>query len=229
MSSGTSTATFDLGWEEGCRVLRDRGETVLKVDFLSGEWRRRLRSSGAGSQPLARAVGLPGPPPRVLDATAGLCRDAFLLVGLGCRVTAFERSPFLFELVEDAVRRAEEDPEVFSILSERMRLRLGDAREFLARPEARGAFDVIYLDPMYPEKKKAALKKRELRILRELLGGDKDARQLFDAARAVSPRRIVVKRPPNAPPLAEGAAHSFRGKIARYDLYPEEGGSVPRS
>jgi 16S rRNA (guanine1516-N2)-methyltransferase len=79
---------------------------------------------------------------------------------------------------------------------------------------------VIYLDPMFPPRQKSALVKKEMRVLHDLVGADTDAEQLFDAARATSIRRIVVKRPRIAPALSRvPASHNFCGKSNRFDVY----------
>lgn len=190
---------------------------------LLRDWRQRIAAKGMKSQPLARAVGFPlrkwQEPPRVLDATSGFARDAFLLAALGCTVTATERSGEVFDLLLDPLRLAKKDPKLAPLLESRIHFFLGDARSLLALPASRNAFDVIYLDPMFPETKKSALPKKEMVLLRKLVGADKDAPDLFAAARRANPERIVVKRPPHAPDLAPGKVHSFESKLARFDLY----------
>ncbi len=54
-----------------------------------------------------------------------------------------------------------------------------DAQIYLATLKKQ--FDVIYMDPMYPIRKKSALLKKEMRILRRLVGDD-DASQLLALA-----------------------------------------------
>lgn len=187
------------------------------------DWRKRIASSAIRRQPLARAIGFPlkkwQEAPRVLDATAGFARDSFFLAALGCMVTATERSGEVFDLLLDPLRLAKKDEKLAPLLESRIHFFLGDARSLLALPASRNAFDVIYLDPMYPEKRKSALAKKELRLLRALVGADEDATDLFAIARRANPERIVVKRPPHAPDLAPGKVHSFEGKLARFDLY----------
>lgn len=190
---------------------------------LLRDWRKRLSGQSLRQQPLARAVGFPmrkwQEPPRILDATAGFARDAFLLAALGCMVTATERSGEVFDILLDPLSLAKKDPKLAPLLESKIHFFLGDARSLLALPASRNAFDVIYLDPMYPEKKKSALPKKEMLLLRKLVGSDEDATELFAAARRANPERIVVKRPPHAPDLALGKAHSFESKLARFDLY----------
>ncbi len=171
------------------------------------------------------------PPPSVLDATAGLGRDAWALACLGCRVTGAERHPALAALLQDGRARAAAHPRTREVAQERLAVLRADAREALgAGVDAAGErFEVVYLDPMYPQAARGrALARREMRMLRALTGGDPDARELLDAALAARCPRVVVKRPAGAAPLAPGGAFSARGKLVRYDVYlprPEDAGA----
>lgn len=175
--------------------------------------RRRIR--GGRRQLLARAIGLHKQPDlHVLDATAGLGRDAFTLAALGARVTLAERNATIASLLTDARERALLDPEVAEAAA-RTEIVCTDARKLMLPP---ARFDVVYLDPMYPERGKTALAKKEMQLLRELTGGDPDADALLAAANAR--RRIVVKRPLPAPPLAgREPSLALRGTQARFDIY----------
>lgn len=188
------------------------------VDFVSGRTDLRRRTGGGRGQPLGRAVGLKGGvTPTVLDATAGLGRDAFVFASLGCTVTLVERSPVIAALLADGLERAAADPEVGSIVA-RMSLRIGDASEVMGEPGERP--EVIYLDPMYPHTNKSALQKKEMRLFRKLVGDDLDAPQLLEASLARAPKRVVVKRPKSAPPLKGSQPDAeVRSKNTRYDLY----------
>jgi 16S rRNA (guanine1516-N2)-methyltransferase len=206
---------------DGRLLLRhDPSHAELCVDFTSGDLRRRLRARSIKGQPLARAVGMPASRPRVLDGTAGLLCDAVLLVGLGATVTALERSRVLFQLAADGVRRAILSPEAGPVVRDRLQLVHADTRDFLRQSRHDGRFDVIYLDPMYPESAKTALPRKEIQLLRALLGpGEGDAAELLDLALLAGVPRVVVKRPLRAPPLRPGVMHRFAGKVMRFDLY----------
>jgi 16S rRNA (guanine1516-N2)-methyltransferase len=189
------------------------GYGAICADWNSADVQRRVRAGRR--QLLARAVGLhPERDLAVLDATAGLGRDGFTLAALGARVTLAERHPTVAALLEDARQRALRDGATAGAAA-RTEIVHADARK-LMDPPAR--FDVVYLDPMYPERGKTALAKKELQLLRELTGGDADADALLAAARAH--RRIVVKRPRAAPPLAGRAPSlALAGTQARFDVY----------
>ncbi|HEY7883592.1 MAG TPA: class I SAM-dependent methyltransferase [Cellvibrionaceae bacterium] len=205
--------------------LQQTGRKVpgpVAVDFFSGAVEHRRRFGGGKGQMIAKACGVQGRClPYVLDATAGLGRDGFVLASLGCRVQLLERSPLVFALLDDGLARAHtqaSDCEQTAIV-QRMQLTQADARQYLAAAQA-GSVDVVYLDPMFPERQKTADVKKEMRAFHQLVGADEDAAELLDAAMHTARYRVVVKRPRKAPDLA-GRSPSFRleGKSSRFDIY----------
>jgi 16S rRNA (guanine1516-N2)-methyltransferase len=153
----------------------------------------------------------------VVDATAGLGRDAFVLASLGCELTLIERSPIVSALLEDGLARATEDQEIVEIIS-RMQLIKESAHKWLQQTQQ--SIDVVYLDPMFPESTKTALVKKEMRVFHELVGVDADADHLLELALAKAQYRVVVKRPRLAPPLANReSTYSLIGKANRFDVY----------
>ena len=195
------------------------------VDFAAGAVAHRRRFGGGRGQTIARAVGLKGgAQPRVLDATGGLGRDAFVLASLGCTVTLIERSPVVAALLEDGLTRATHDVELGGWLPQRMRLIHADAvawMDALADTADAAAFpEVVYLDPMFPHRSKRALVKKEMRLFQQLVGEDADAAGLLPAAARIAVKRVVVKRPDYAPPLAgQPPSMAIVGKKHRYDVY----------
>ena len=150
----------------------------------------------------------------VVDSTAGFCQDALLLALMGFRVTAIERSPIVAALARDGLLRF--STETGMTLTNRLQLLVGDARALL--PSITPTPDAIYLDPMFPPKrKKSAAAKKEMRLLRELVGDDPDASDLL--SRRVALDRVVVKRPDDASPLAPDSSMSIASKLVRYDVY----------
>ncbi|MDH1109959.1 class I SAM-dependent methyltransferase, partial [Metapseudomonas otitidis] len=173
-------------------------------------------------QMIAKAVGIqPGIRPRVLDATAGLGRDGFVLASLGCEVHLIERQPLVAALLEDGLARAARDLDVAPIAA-RLHLLTGNAitrmAEWTDEPP-----QVIYLDPMFPHRDKSALVKKEMRLFRPLVGDDLDAPALLAAALELATHRVVVKRPRKAP-IIEGPkpGYALEGKSSRYDIYPKK-------
>jgi 16S rRNA (guanine1516-N2)-methyltransferase len=200
----------------------------IRVDFVQGAVAHRRLYGGGSGQMIAKAVGIqPGVRPTVIDATAGLGRDAFVLAQLGCRVTLIERQPLIAALLEDGLRRASGDSEVGPIVA-RMPLLSGNAIELLCAWSGE-APQVVYLDPMFPHRDKSALVKKEMRLFRPLAGDDDDAPALLEAALALATHRVVVKRSRNAPAIAgEQPGFVLEGKSSRYDIYPKKSLKVRR-
>jgi 16S rRNA (guanine1516-N2)-methyltransferase len=190
------------------------------VDFTAGKSAHRRQYGGGRKQPLARAIGMrPGHNPTVLDVTAGLGRDAYVLASLGCQVTLLERRPVIFELLNNGIIRARQDKQIADIANS-MELIYADASKYLAKLPADSAFDVIYLDPMYPERGKSALVKKEMRYFHAIAGKDEDADTLLLLALQCAPRRVVVKRPASALALADKKPDAIvSSKNTRYDIY----------
>jgi len=194
----------------------------VRVDFVAGAVAHRRLYGGGSGQMIAKAVGIqPGVRPVVLDATAGLGRDAFVLAQLGCMLTLIERQPLIAALLEDGLARARADDEVGAIVAP-MHLICGNAIELMG--DWRGeAPQVIYLDPMFPHRDKSAQVKKEMRLFRPLAGDDDDAPQLLAAALALATHRVVVKRPRKAPAIAGVApGYALEGKSSRFDIYPKK-------
>ncbi|MDD3762120.1 MAG: class I SAM-dependent methyltransferase [Nevskiales bacterium] len=188
----------------------------LRCDWTAPEIRRRI---AAGKRaPLPRAIGLhkATEPLSVLDATAGMGRDGFVLAALGARVTMVERQPLFAALLRDAHRHALADPQ-WRETAERIELIEADAAAVLASGRR---WDVVHLDPMYPHRDKQALPGKDMQFLRELTGGDVDAGTLLEPALRAARRRVVVKRPSGAVTLS-GRTPSFQLQATqtRYDVY----------
>lgn len=203
--------------------LRKRDEPKLGgiyVDFVSGTMAHRRRFGGGRGEAVAKAIGIKKDYlPTVVDATAGLGRDAFVLASLGCHVRMLERHPVVAALLDDGLQRGYQDEEIGGWLQERMTLLHASSITVLAdiTPQP----DVVYLDPMYPHKQKSALVKKEMRVFQSLVGADEDADSLLAPARALAKRRVVVKRPDYAEPLAGVAASTaITTKNHRFDIYP---------
>ena len=199
---------------------------AVTIDFAGGKSEHRRRFGGGRGQPLAKAIGLKGGlNPTVIDATAGLGRDAFVIANLGAQVMLIERSPILAALLEDGLGRASHDPELKTIVTDRMDLVETNAIEWLTNLPTEQYPDVIYMDPMYPHRNKSALVKKEMRVLRELVGDDEDASQLLHVALNCAKRRVTVKRPRTAPILSGSVLNNRKpnsaveSKNTRYDIY----------
>lgn len=190
------------------------------ADFCEPAAWRRLARAGPRAEPLARAAGLRrGESLRVLDATAGLGRDASLLAWLGAEVLAIERHPVVAALLQDALARAARDARVGPALVARLHVLHAEAHSVLT-DASRPPPDVVLLDPMYPTAGRHAAPRKELALLRQLVGADEDAAELLDLALSVARRRVVVKRPVQAPPLGgREPHHRLPGASTRFDVH----------
>lgn len=191
---------------------------ALRVDFVSGAVAHRLRFGGGRGQALAKAMGLrAGKTPMIVDATAGLGRDAFLLASLGAQVVLIERSEEMHSLLVQGMKRAVQEGGEFSEIIGRMTLMKGDAKDLL--PELSG--EAILIDPMHPPRNNSALVKRELRQVREIVGTDDDAVDLVRVALETARNRVVLKWPAKADPIngIRACSHKIIGKSTRYDVF----------
>ena len=180
------------------------------VDFTSAAWRPRLARPLPRAHILRRALG---EPKSVIDATAGFGGDAALILGLGCEVTAIERSPVVARLLADGVRRARAGglAEHFA----KLKLIEADAATYLATARA----EVVYLDAMFEKPKSTAKSPKEMQLLQEILDPPGDEAALFAAAWGAASRRVVVKRALKARAMREAPSHTFKGQSVRYDVY----------
>lgn len=199
------------------RDTRPGAPGAVRADFAP---LARQRATSLRGEAVARAVGLKGGQElTVIDATAGLGKDAFVLASLGARVHLIERSPVIAALLADALERGRQDPALATIVA-RMSLHSGDALALLPTLAAATAAAAIYLDPMYPEDSTKGQVKKDMQLLRALLGPATDFETLFQTALACAPRRLVVKRPRRAPPLpGRLPSHSIDGRSTRFDVY----------
>ncbi|OYQ80552.1 hypothetical protein B9T19_04720 [Ignatzschineria sp. F8392] len=216
-------------WDGKAFFWRDLAAGDLKIDFFSKKMRYRMQHLNKAQEPLLRALGWKSNERKnVLDLTAGLGRDSALLFFAGFNVTMFERNPVLQILLKVALQAVP-----MAQFTQQWYLREQDAIDYLTHYSHQQAgviqseivdeieqIELIYLDPMYPERKKSALVKKELRIIRELVGDDPDSEALLDAALESGAERVVVKRPKGAPFVGEKRPnHSVESPNTRFDVY----------
>lgn len=198
--------------------LRDNDDPQARALYVDASWvaRQYARAQVTRRQPLGRALG--ARMRRIIDATAGLGEDTFLLAAMGYEVTAVERSPIVAALLTDGVMRARKHPTLQSIIGRRVSVVKGDARRVI--PQLPHRPDSIYVDPMFPPKRKSsALTRKPLRVLRDLAGDDEDAAELLQVCLRHARHRVVVKRPLHVAPLGVDPSLTYSGKLARYDVY----------
>ncbi|MCK5394410.1 MAG: class I SAM-dependent methyltransferase [Gammaproteobacteria bacterium] len=201
-------------------------DTSVSIDFIKGNLAHRQQFGGGRGQAIAKAIGLKsGITPSVLDATAGLAGDAFVLATLGCPMTLIERSPVIFALIENAVERASLNEKFTPILNQGFKLINQDAIDYISdRLTSKDTSpDVIYIDPMYPDRKKSALVKKDMQILQRLHDKDEQASELLETALLYTRKRVVVKRPVHAETLNDRKPSTcIKSKKTRYDVYTIE-------
>ncbi len=209
---------FFLSWRDGCLKLLDKellkkGGLLVDIEPRHGEQRSwPAPKQGALAQALGRKTKT------VVDATTGWGQDSLHIFRMGYELICIERSPIMSELLTDGFQRLAQVDWMQNLHLQPPQLLSGNAIELLAthiNPP-----DCIYLDPMFPPKrKKSALAKKSMTILRDLLGDDHDKEQLFASALAACGKRVVVKSPDYAEPLGGKPTESFQGKLMRYDVY----------
>lgn len=190
----------------------------LVIDFVGGAVGHRHKFGGGRGQALPKAIGMKGGiNPKVVDATAGLGRDAFLLASLGAQVTLIERSEKMHELLEAGMVRAAEENEMLAEIMSRMTLLFGDAKTLLPQLKP----EIILIDPMHPPRKNSALVKKEMRLIREIVGTDEDSIELMQVALDNASKRVVLKWPQKADFMMgiRPPSHQIKGKSTRYDVF----------
>jgi 16S rRNA (guanine1516-N2)-methyltransferase len=213
-----SPESFFLTWRDGCLKLLDKellkkGGLAVDIEPRNGEQRSwPAPKDGALAHALGRKTRT------VVDATTGWGQDSLHIFRMGYEVLCIERSPVMAELLLDGFKRLVELEWMQKLNLQSPRLLIGNAVDLLAALESQP--DCIYLDPMFPPKrKKSALPKKAMMVLRDLLGDDQDKEQLFAAALMATGKRVVVKSPDYAEPLGGKPNESFHGKLLRYDVY----------
>lgn len=195
------------------QALLNKGGLYVDIEPRPGEQRSwPAPKKGALAQALGRKTRT------IVDATTGWGQDSLHIFRMGYDLRCIERSPIMFELLVDAYKRLAEVDWVKNLEISIPELILGDAIKALSALEQKP--ECIYIDPMFPPKrKKSALAKKSMTVLRELLGDDEDKEQLFEMALQTASKRVVVKSPDYAEPIAGKPNESFSGKLLRYDVY----------
>ncbi len=214
--AGEALAVPVVGRDEGGLFLTD-GVLELRAGF--SHLSRRIRPGALQRELVVRAARVKSAacPVRVLDATAGLGEDAFLLAAAGCEVDLYERDPAIAALLSDALARARTDP---ALREAALRMRLHEQDSIPALAALSSPPDVVLLDPMFPAREKSAAVKKKFQLLQRLEKPCDDEAALLGAACAARPKKVVVKRPAKGPALAGSTPdYSISGKAIRYDCY----------
>lgn len=206
----------------GLQVANEKMQRPFFIDFTHGTQFYRREHATLKSEMIARSLGVkPNDNALIVDATAGLGKDGFILAALGFRTILLERSPILYLLLKDAIERANLHT-LTQPATQRLQLFHTDSVQWLnAYPTSSAEpISVVYLDPMFPPRQKSAAVKKDLSLLQRLLPEAFDQEQLLSAALACATKRVVVKRPRLAAPLADlKPHHSLVGNSSRFDVY----------
>lgn len=200
------------------KALSTSPAQIINVDFAAASFAWRQRQSPLSEFVMKAVGGKKALEWSVLDATAGLGQDGFILAHAGCHIQLIEQSNVVHALLQDGLLRAaaSEVPALVSACS-RIKLHNADSKIFMSHCDE---IDVVYLDPMFPERKKTAKVKKNMQVLQQLLLQVEDPIALFQAALAKARRRVVVKRPKHADFLAgQKPALEISGKASRFDIY----------
>jgi len=222
---------FYLRFTDGRLSLFLNGEKApgaVSVNFSQSSIQRRIKDS-IFKQGIIKAMAIKRSNfPRILDGTAGLGKDSFLLASLGCAVTMYERSPIVHALLADGLQRGRMTANI-TVAAAISNLQLWNSN-FDATIKLDQVADIVYLDPMFPRSRRSARAKKDMYLLQQLLSGEQEPRSqqgnqcdefnLLDAARAIAQKRVVVKRGKTTPYM--GACKpdiEFKGSSNRYDVY----------
>lgn len=213
----------DLGAQPTSLRLDGEGVSLLSDgQVLRGDFTRmipRLHPHKLARELLVRAAKIKGVegPFKAMDATAGLGEDALLLAAAGFEVKLYERNPVIFTLLEDAIIRASQIPQLQDAIG-RMEAFYGDSLEAMKALEV--SPDVILLDPMFPQRQKSALVKKKLQVIQDLEAPCQDEAHFLKTAMEANPQKLIVKRPPKGPHLAGiKPDYCLQGKAVRYDCF----------
>lgn len=195
-------------------LKKDSSKEKISVDFLAGDFQQRLKTL-AKSQPLFKAMAIEKAE-TILDATAGLGKDALSFCHFGALVTAVEENPMVFSLLEDGLARAFLHPLFKKKFEGKINLVQGSSLDFMKNLKEK--YHTIYLDPMYPHEEKSAKPKKEMAFLRDILSETKNVEELLEISLKSATKRVVLKRPLGSESIGQ-PSHSFESKLVRFDMY----------
>jgi len=204
--------------EQGLTLIMQDGKTQKSFTPILDD-PDFLQRQEEGKTLLLKALGKRQAGDTIIDATAGLLRDALCIRLHGLSVLALERSPVLYALMKEALLRAKENPALRMVLQNQFEFMHTDAKDFFQNDPRVAQASVIYLDPMFEESKKTAEVKAPMQVLRTLLQDEEAPGLLLEAALATTVKRIVVKRHKNAPILKATPSQQLIGKRVRFDVY----------
>lgn len=209
---------LQLDKTENGLILTD-GKLSMKGDF--SKMLPRIKQSNLEKELLIKAARIKNFSHNltIIDATAGMGEDSFLLAAAGFNVYLFEQDPIIAALLEDSLFRASQDSALEPIVK---RMTLIPSNSIDGIKSFTEKIDVIYLDPMFPERSKSGLIKKKFQLLQQLEKPCDDEHGLLNAAINAKPKKIIIKRPLKGPNL-DGIKpdYSYLGKAIRIDVIAE--------
>ncbi len=182
------------------------------VDFLSGEIQHRVQHPTKES--ILSACGVKkGKTPSILDLTGGWGRDGYILANAGCKVLLLERDPIVHLLLEDGISRLKQQRSI-NIASMNI-----EAKDYLSRFMGDDAPDIIYYDPMRAQGKKAPKNKKEMEVLRSMVGVNNDLEQIVAMALKSAKERVVVKSANSKLDLSIKPELTLKGVNTKFDVF----------
>ncbi|QIV94049.1 16S rRNA methyltransferase [Allofrancisella frigidaquae] len=191
----------------------------LYIDFNCNDILNRINPQAKKCSVIQAVEGRNKSKLHILDTTAGLGRDFFTLAARGHKITAIEKDPYIFLLLSDSIKRAKDIP-TLGLITKNITLIHNDSCDYISTTNE--FFDCIYIDPMFPPRKKSAKVKLDMQSLHELLQNNENSnKSLFDNAySSAKAKKIVVKRPINGSFLSDRKPTSqLKGKTNRFDVY----------
>ena len=206
---------------EGNEVFLESGEQSMSADF--SKMGKRLTHANLTHELIVKAAKIKDfdHVPLVCDATAGLGEDSLLLAAAGCRVILYERDPMIAALLKNAIEKgASSDLSDIREAVSRMEVREEDSITALPKLFEEGITpDIVFLDPMFPEREKSSLVKKKFQLIHLLEKPCSDEDELLNSAVLAAPAKIIIKRPVKAAILGSiKPDYSLTGKTVRYDI-----------
>ena len=200
-------------WWNGSRLQLFSGQDPRPVCLCDEDLEKR---ANFGAE-LARACGVTrSRQPRVLDAMAGWGVDGMMLAALSCPVVMVERNDAMWALLDSFLS---------SCSGRGAELIHADAWTIL---DGKRSFDVVYLDPMFSQRRKGALPGKAMQLLARVCGpDDRSAADWVERAKPCAVARVVLKRRLRDP-LVGRPDWQIKGHSVRYDVYRGVGGVVRR-
>ncbi|MGQ4002547.1 class I SAM-dependent methyltransferase [Francisellaceae bacterium CB300] len=191
----------------------------LTIDFNDKDIQSRIDPKSKKCSVVQAVEGRSKSKLKILDTTAGLGRDTFTLASRGHLITAIEKNPYIYLLLLDAIERAKKDPNLVDVAKNITLLNADSSDYILSSLEV---FDCVYVDPMFPERKKSAKVKQNMQIMHEIAFNDENINTLLleNAFKKNIAKKVIVKRPINAEYLsAKKPSAQIKGKTNRFDIY----------